>query len=112
MVHGPRSSVLGLWSGVAAIAALVGISTLTSAQAPDILATSMRAMGASNLESIQYSGSGSSFTVGQAPGPGAPWPRFELTKYVATVNYAAPAMREETVRRDVDFPPRGGGAGP
>jgi len=72
----------------------------------------MRVMGASNLESIQYSGSGSSFTVGQAPGPGAPWPRFELTKYVATVNYAAPAMREETVRRDVDFPPRGGGAGP
>ena len=69
-------------------------------------------MGASNLESIQYSGSGSSFTVGQAPGPGAPWPRFELTKYVASVNYAAPAMREETVRRDVDFPPRGGGAGP
>ena len=72
----------------------------------------MRVMGASNLESIQYSGSGSSFTVGQAPGPGAPWPRFELAKYLATVNYAAPAMREETVRRDVDFPPRGGGAGP
>jgi glyoxylase-like metal-dependent hydrolase (beta-lactamase superfamily II) len=69
-------------------------------------------MGASNLESIQYSGSGSSFTVGQAPGPGAPWPRFELAKYVATANYATPVMREETVRRDVDFPPRGGGAGP
>ena len=72
----------------------------------------MRAMGASALESIQYSGSGSSFTVGQAPGPGAAWPRFELAKYVATVNYTTPAMREETVRRDVDFPPRGGGAGP
>jgi glyoxylase-like metal-dependent hydrolase (beta-lactamase superfamily II) len=69
-------------------------------------------MGASSLESIQYSGSGSSFTVGQAPGPGAPWPRFELAKYVATVNFATPVMREETVRRDVDFPPRGGGAGP
>ena len=72
----------------------------------------MQAMGATNLQSIQYSGSGSSFTVGQAPGPGAPWPRFELAKYVASVNYAPPVMREETVRRDVDFPPRGGGAGP
>ena len=112
MVLGPRSTVPCLGAGLAAIATLVGISTLTGAQAPDILATSTRAMGTSNLESIQYSGSGSSFTVGQAPGPGAPWPRFELTKYVATVNYAAPAMREETVRRDVDFPPRGGGAGP
>ena len=47
-----------------------------------------RAMGVANLQSIQYSGSGSSFTVGQAPGPGAPWPRFELAKYVASVNYA------------------------
>jgi len=108
---GPRSSVLGLRFGIAAIVTLVGIS-LTSAQSSDILATATRVMGASNLESIQYSGSGSSFTVGQAPGPGAPWPRFELAKYVATVNYAAPVMREETVRRDVDFPPRGGGAGP
>jgi hypothetical protein len=72
----------------------------------------MRAMGAANVESLQYSGSGSSFTVGQAPGPGAPWPRFELAKYVATIDYTAPAMREETVRRDVDFPPAGGGAGP
>jgi glyoxylase-like metal-dependent hydrolase (beta-lactamase superfamily II) len=50
--------------------------------------------------------------VGQAPGPGAPWPRFELAKYVALANYSPAAMREETVRRDVDFPPRGGGAGP
>jgi glyoxylase-like metal-dependent hydrolase (beta-lactamase superfamily II) len=112
VVLGPRPSVPSLGAGLAAIATLVGISTLTGAQAPDILATSTRAMGASNLESIQYSGSGSSFTVGQAPGPGAPWPRFELAKYVASVNYATPAMREETVRRDVDFPPRGGGAGP
>jgi glyoxylase-like metal-dependent hydrolase (beta-lactamase superfamily II) len=112
VVLGPRPSVPSLGAGLAAIVTLVGISTLTGAQAPDILATSTRAMGASNLESIQYSGSGSSFTVGQAPGPGAPWPRFELAKYVASVNYGTPAMREETVRRDVDFPPRGGGAGP
>src|SRR5262245_11631521 len=88
------------------------MSLLISAQAPDVLATASHAMGATQLQSIQYSGSGSSFTVGQAPGPGAPWPRFELTKYVASVNYTPPVMREETIRRDVDFPPRGGGAGP
>ena len=78
----------------------------------DAIQDAVRSMGTGNLQSIQYTGSGSSFTVGQAPGPGAPWPRFELTKYVASVNYAAGVMREETVRRDVDFPPRGGGAGP
>jgi glyoxylase-like metal-dependent hydrolase (beta-lactamase superfamily II) len=91
---------------------LVSMSLLTGAQAPDVLTTASNAMGATQLQSIQYSGSGSSFTVGQAPGPGAPWPRFELAKYVASVNYTPPVMREETVRRDVDFPPRGGGAGP
>jgi glyoxylase-like metal-dependent hydrolase (beta-lactamase superfamily II) len=77
-----------------------------------VLDEASRAMGAATLEAIQYSGSGWSFTVGQAPGPGAPWPRFELARYVASVNYAAGAMREETLRHDVERPPRGGGAGP
>jgi glyoxylase-like metal-dependent hydrolase (beta-lactamase superfamily II) len=93
------------------LVALVGAWASVAAQG-DAIQDAVRSMGAANLQSIQYAGSGSSFTVGQAPGPGAPWPRFELTKYVASVNYATPVMREETVRRDVDFPPRGGGAGP
>jgi glyoxylase-like metal-dependent hydrolase (beta-lactamase superfamily II) len=70
------------------------------------------AIGATTLQSIQYTGAGSAFPLGQAASPGGPWPRFELAKYVASIDYAAPAMREETVRRDVEFPPRGGGAGP
>jgi glyoxylase-like metal-dependent hydrolase (beta-lactamase superfamily II) len=96
---------------LAVLVALAGAWASVAAQG-DAIQDAARAMGATNLQSIQYSGSGSSFTVGQAPGPGAPWPRFELTKYVASVNYAAGVMREETVRRDLDFPPRGGGAGP
>jgi glyoxylase-like metal-dependent hydrolase (beta-lactamase superfamily II) len=97
---------------VVVLTALAGGLSLEVVAQDDVIQMATRAMGAASLESIQYSGSGSSFTVGQAPGPGAPWPRFELAKYVASVNYAAPAMREETVRRDVDYPPRGGGAGP
>jgi glyoxylase-like metal-dependent hydrolase (beta-lactamase superfamily II) len=69
-------------------------------------------MGVAALQSIQYSGTGSAFALGQAASPGGPWPRFELAKYVASVDYTTPAMREETVRRDVERPPRGGGAGP
>ena len=98
--------------GFAVLAMLGGGLSLTLVAQNNVIENAARSMGATNLQSIQYSGSGSSFTVGQAPGPGAPWPRFELTKYVASVNYAAGVMREETVRRDVDFPPRGGGAGP
>ena len=103
--------VAGLGTHLAVLAWLAAAWASVGAQG-DLIQDAARAMGALNLQSIQYSGSGSSFTVGQAPGPGAPWPRFELTKYVASVNYAPPLMREETVRRDVDFPPRGGGAGP
>jgi glyoxylase-like metal-dependent hydrolase (beta-lactamase superfamily II) len=69
-------------------------------------------MGVAALQSVQYSGSGSAFATGQAASPGGPWPRFELAKYLARVDYTALAMREETVRRDVERPSRGGGAGP
>ena len=79
---------------------------------PAVIESASKTMGVAGLQSIQYSGAGSTFLVGQAASPGGPWPRFELAKYVASVNYAGPAMREETVRRDVEFPPRGGGAGP
>ena len=94
--------VPGLRPYLAVLAWLAVAWASVGAQA-DLIQDAARAMGASNLQSIRYSGSGSSYTVGQAPGPGAPWPRFELTKYVASVNYAPPVMREETVRRDVDF---------
>jgi glyoxylase-like metal-dependent hydrolase (beta-lactamase superfamily II) len=79
---------------------------------PAVIESASKTMGAADLQSLQYSGAGSAFLLGQAASPGGPWPRFELAKYVAAVNYAAQAMREETVRRDTEFPPRGGGAGP
>jgi glyoxylase-like metal-dependent hydrolase (beta-lactamase superfamily II) len=95
----------------------IGLSIALRAQEPQavvpaVIESASKTMGVGGLQSIQYSGAGSTFLVGQAASPGGPWPRFELAKYVASVNYAGPAMREETVRRDVEFPPRGGGAGP
>jgi glyoxylase-like metal-dependent hydrolase (beta-lactamase superfamily II) len=102
---------------VGAVLASTGLSLAVWAQdrpavVPAAVEAAARAMGAIDLQSIQYSGTGSVFLVGQAHAPGGPWPRFELPTYVASVNYASLAMREETVRRDVERPPRGGGAGP
>jgi glyoxylase-like metal-dependent hydrolase (beta-lactamase superfamily II) len=97
--------------GVTLGVALVPL-TLVGQDAAAVVETAARAMGADTLQAIQYSGVGSIFVVGQAPGPGVPWPRFQLLTYVGAVNYAAPAMREESVRKDVESPPRGGGAGP
>jgi len=98
---------------MAAIPLLPGFDRALRAQnAPTAIEEAARAMGTTNLQSIQYSGTGSTFGFGQAPGPDAPWPRFDLLKYVATINYGEPVMREQFARLDVEDPPRGGGAGP
>jgi glyoxylase-like metal-dependent hydrolase (beta-lactamase superfamily II) len=84
----------------------------TTEDAAAVVEAATRAMRTAILQAVQYSGTGATFPLGQAPGPGAPWPRFKVTKYVAAVNYNASAMREELVRVDVESPPHGGGAGP
>ena len=69
------------------------------------------AMGTMALQSVQYAGTGSVNPTGQAFTTGGPWPRFTVTKYTMSVNYAVPAMRQELVRVDDQRPTRGGGAG-
>ncbi len=76
-----------------------------------VIDAAARAMGTPSLQSIQYSGTGSVFMLGQNARPDAPWPRFTVPKYNAGVRYDAPAFREELVRIDTENPPRGGGAG-
>ncbi len=77
-----------------------------------VIDAAAKAMGTSTLQSIRYAGRGTNNGPGQAFTSGGPWPRFEVTKYVALVNYAVPALRQEIVRVDSEYPPRGGGAGP
>jgi glyoxylase-like metal-dependent hydrolase (beta-lactamase superfamily II) len=69
------------------------------------------AMGTGTLQSVQYAGTGQFFATGQAYHPGGPWPRYTLSKYTMSVNYATPVMRQELVRIDDEKPPRGGGVG-
>ena len=97
------------------IALVVQAALLPSEQTQDgrvVLEKAATAMGTGLLQSVQYSATGSTFGFGQAIAPGAAWPRFRITKYTASINYVAPAMREELARIDDENPPRGGGAGP
>jgi glyoxylase-like metal-dependent hydrolase (beta-lactamase superfamily II) len=71
-----------------------------------------KAMGAADLKSIQYSGSGSTFAPGQSPAPGTPWPRFNAKSFIRTINYDAVSMRDEILRTQAETPPRGGGGQP
>src|SRR5687767_1952292 len=51
------------------------------------------------VKSIQYSGNGSSFSVGQSINPNGAWPRaFNLKSYTRVINYDTMSSREESVR--------------
>ena len=81
-------------------------------QQPTGVAAAAQAMGATDLKSIEYSGSGSNFAFGQAPSPGEPWPRFEVKTYAVAIDYQAPAMRLDMLRAQGEHPPHGGGGQP
>ena len=96
-----------------AIAAVILESPLVAQDARAVIDAAAKAMGTTNLQAVEYAASsGNTYAVGQAPGPGRPWPRFTITRYNALINYTVPVMREQTVRIDDENPPRGGGAGP
>ena len=71
-----------------------------------------QAIGAANLKSLQYSGSGANFAVGQSHTPGEPWPKFNIKSYDRIINYETASSREEIVRTQGENPPRGGGGQP
>src|SRR5437867_10628159 len=92
---------------------LAAVAPLSSSaqDAGSVIDTAAKTMGTATLQSIRYSGTGTNNSVGQAFTSGGPWPRYKVTKYVASINYTVPVMRQEIVRIDNERPPRGGGAG-
>lgn len=70
------------------------------------LAGAVEALGASKLSSIQFSGAGHWFQFGQAPNPKLAWPQFDVSSYVATINYATPAERVQITRKQTVEPKR------
>ena len=77
-----------------------------------VLGEASRAMGAENLKSIQYSGTSSDFSFGQAYNPSSGWPEFRNKSYTRTIDYQIPAVRTERVPEPVDPKRRGGGLPP
>lgn len=94
------------------VLALAGLSAnLAMAQdASALLQKSSIAMGAANLNSIQFSGTGHVSALGQNLLPTAPWPETTVTAYTRTVDYANKSSREELTRTQNTPPSKGGGA--
>ncbi|OFW27000.1 MAG: hypothetical protein A3J28_04220 [Acidobacteria bacterium RIFCSPLOWO2_12_FULL_60_22] len=85
-------------------------STCMGQDAGKVVNDVARTMGATNLKSVQYSGSGFIFGFGQSYQPGGPWVKFNLKSYAQLVDYEKGASREENVRTYLDPPDRGGTA--
>jgi glyoxylase-like metal-dependent hydrolase (beta-lactamase superfamily II) len=76
------------------------------------VAAATKALGAENLKTLEFYGSGYDYAIGQAPNPNSPWPRFNDRTYTRTINFDAPAARMQRVRTQAENPPRGGGQQP
>jgi glyoxylase-like metal-dependent hydrolase (beta-lactamase superfamily II) len=66
-------------------------------------------LGADDIKTLQFTGSGATFTVGQNFTPSDPWPRVALTRYTVLLDYEHARMRQELVRAMGTAMPRGGG---
>jgi glyoxylase-like metal-dependent hydrolase (beta-lactamase superfamily II) len=71
--------------------------TMAAQDATTVLQRASSAMGAMP-KSVQYSGTGANYQLGQSVRPGGPWPRYIVKSYTATIDYEQPAMRVELVR--------------
>ena len=80
--------------------------------AKTVLGNASKAMGADNLKSIQYSGTATEFSFGQAVNPSAAWPAFVEKSYARTISYETPAWRVEKVLADIPPDRKGGGLPP
>jgi glyoxylase-like metal-dependent hydrolase (beta-lactamase superfamily II) len=95
------------------LVATIGILALTSAltaQQGSAVQKAADALGVAKIKTLQYTGSGANFSVGQNYTPAEPWPRVTVKSYTAAINYDTGSMRVELLREMGDVMPRGGGA--
>src|SRR5262245_8245944 len=92
------------------------VSTASGQDARTVLQAASAAMGAANVKTIQYSGTGWVAAVGQSYNSGLQnvgegWPQFDAT-VTRTIDYETKSLKDEITRRQGNHPPRGGGGTP
>ena len=99
-------------SALTVISAVV-LSSASSPQEPKaLIGNATKALNCENLRTIEFSGSGADFVLGQAPNPSSPWPRFIDKTYTRVINFELPSSRMQRIRTQGENPPRGGGLQP
>ena len=93
-------------SVVISLGVLLVLFSACAQEAPGTLQAASKALGAVELKSIEYAGTGKWFQFGQAPSPTLAWPAFDVTAFTASVNYETPAARVQMTRKQVVEPGR------
>ena len=93
-----------------AVVAVLILASAFMAQQRNALQTAADALGAARIKTLQFTGSGANFSVGQNYLPNEPWPRVNVKNYSASINYDTGSLRAELLREMGAVMPRGGGA--
>ena len=93
-----------------AFAGVLAFASTPSAQQGGALQSAAATLGAANIKTLQFTGSGENFSVGQNFTSTDPWPHVTVKNYTALINYDTGSMRVELLRESGPVMPRGGGA--
>jgi glyoxylase-like metal-dependent hydrolase (beta-lactamase superfamily II) len=94
--------------GTAFAISALSIGTAAAQDATSLLQAADKAMGASAVNSVVYSGSGTLRYPGQNFGPNEDWPRVPMTSYTATIDYPSKSAKVQYAV-DLAKKERGGG---
>jgi glyoxylase-like metal-dependent hydrolase (beta-lactamase superfamily II) len=92
--------------------AVFGLVILTSSVTAQqgALQTAADKLGVAKVKTLQVTGSGANFSVGQNYTSSDPWPRVDVKNFTANINYDTGSMRIELLRTMGAVMPKGGGA--
>jgi glyoxylase-like metal-dependent hydrolase (beta-lactamase superfamily II) len=97
-----KATLLGL---ICALALAAGATAQQGA-----LQTAAGTLGIAKIKTLQFTGSGRNFSVGQSYTASEPWPAVPVKSYTAVLNLDTGAMRVDLTREMGPVMPRGGGA--
>jgi glyoxylase-like metal-dependent hydrolase (beta-lactamase superfamily II) len=86
------------------------IATTSLSAQQGALQTAANTLKVTTIKTLQVTGSGANFSVGQSYTASDPWPRVTVKSYTALINYDTGSMRTDLVREMGAVMPRGGGA--
>ena len=81
-----------------------GTASAQTVDARKALEAASKAMGVTNLKTIQYSASGWFSQIGQTYGLAEDWPHYEVADYTRVIDYDAKWSREDYTRRQGKYP--------